>query len=135
MTDKLRFSVSKQIRLRGVRHFGSKGNEYTISLQVDEIQYFPSMCLVQERGNYASSEMDQTSKYAGFDVLFVSPVVLKADREYEIRSVIKGPSSWYGERGQSSTEYQGVVFTFKDPLESNGRTKASRGQFPSFIFT
>ncbi|XP_022783946.1 BTB/POZ domain-containing protein 6-like [Stylophora pistillata] len=135
VTDKLRFSVSKQIRLRGVRHFGSKGNEYTISLQVDEIQYFPTMCLVQESGNYASSEMNQTSKYAGFDVLFVSPVVLKADREYEIRSVIKGPSSWYGERGQSSTEYQGVVFTFKHPLESNSRTKASRGQFPSFIFT
>lgn len=136
-TDKARFSVNKPIRLRGVRHFGSIGNNYTISLQVDDVQYFLPSCLVKQSGRYTSSEfkMDKTDKYAGFDVLFDRPIDLEEDCEYEIKSLINGPLSWYGDRGQNSVECQGVIFTFKDPLESNNRTNASHGQFPCLIFT
>ena len=132
-TDKLKFSVNKPIRLRGVELFGSIGNEYQVSLQVNCTEPF-TKCLVTQSGNYASTAREN-SKYYGFDVLFDRPIHLEAYKYYELLSIIKGPLSWYGQRGQSSVECQGVLFTFKDPYDSRHRTNASCGQFPSLIFT
>ena len=46
--------------------------------------------------------------YHGFDVLFDRPVILKADKEHKVKSLIKGPKSWYSESGEASVECQGV---------------------------
>lgn len=135
--DKVKFSVNKPIRLRGVEHFGSLANEYTVNLKINCIEPFRK-CLVRQSGDYASTAKENC-KYYAFDVLFDRPIHLKACKDYEILSIIKGPLSRYGERSHGSVEYQGVIFTFKDPhhevSEAQRRTNASCGQFPSLIFT
>ena len=133
--DKLTFTVSKPIKLRGVQHFGSECNVYTVSLKVNDVTLIPAMSLVQQSGEYHSANEDGTFEYYGFDVMFDRPIVLEANKEYELESLINGPLSWYGEQGQTSVESQGVLFTFKNPLESSLRTNAFCGQFPSFLFT
>ena len=43
------------------------------------------------------------------------PVLLEANKEYEVKSLITGPPSWYGGDGQTSVECRecrGVQFTF-----------------------
>ena len=134
--DKVRFTVSKPIKLRGVQHFGSEGNVYTVSLKVNDITHVQPMSLVQQSGKYTSAKEDETFEYYGFDVMFDRPIGLEANKEYELESLINGPLSWYGEQGQTSVESQGVLFTFfEDPSVLSYRTNASCGQFPSFVFT
>lgn len=69
--------------------------------------------------------------YDGFDVLFDQPVYLKQSKIYEIVSRITGSRSCYGEKGKTSVECGGVVFSFSDSdaAESNG-TSVTDGQFP-----
>ena len=85
-------------------------------------------------GNYTSEKSD-THAYYGFDVLFDRPVILKADKEYKVKSLIKGPNSWYSEDGQTSVECQGVQFTFSSTGDSSNGTNKSRGQFPGILFS
>ena len=67
-------------------------------------------------------------------MLFNRPVILKADKEYKIKSLIKGPKSWYSESGQASVESQGVQFTFRSSGDSSNGTNENRGQLPEFCF-
>ena len=67
--------------------------------------------LVSRAGNYTSEKSD-THAYYGFEVLFDHPVILEANKEYEVKSLITGPPSWYGGDGQTSVECRGVQFTF-----------------------
>ena len=67
-------------------------------------------------------------------MLFDHPVGLVENKEYELLSLIKGPSSCYGEEGQTPVEADGVQFVFRtSPVPSNG-TSDKRGQFPTFVF-
>lgn len=68
-----------------------------------------------EKGKYSSECMqsDVLGGYHGFDVVFTSPVALKAFRWYSIGASITGPPSCYGNGGMSSVEHSGVNFTFK----------------------
>ena len=90
--------------------------------------------LVSRTGNY-TSERSEADAYYGFDVLFDRPVILKADKEYKVKSLIKGPKSWYSEDGQTSVECQGVQFTFSSTGDSSNGTNKSRGQFPGILFS
>ena len=85
-------------------------------------------------GNYTSERSD-TYAYYCFDVLFDRPVILEADKEYKIKSLIKGPKSWYSESGQASVECQGVQFTFRSSGDSSNGTNVNRGQFPGILFS
>ena len=73
--------------------------------------------------------------YYGFDVLFDRPVILKADKEYKIKSLIKGPTSWCGFGVQTSVECQGVQFTFSSSGDSSNGTDKNSGQFPEILFS
>ena len=84
-------------------------------------------------GNYTSERSD-THAYYCFDVLFDRPVILKADKEYIVKSLIKGPNSWYGDSGQTSVECQGVQFTFSNSGDSSNGTSENRGQLPGILF-
>ena len=85
-------------------------------------------------GNYVSKKSD-TSTYYGFDVLFDRPIILKANKEYKIKSIIKGPTSWYGKDGKTSAKCQGVRFTFRCSAENSNGTDIERGQFPEILFS
>ena len=130
--DRILVAVNKPIKLHGVQHFGSKGGEYMVSTELKDKTDGSS--LVKQSGSYASVK-DETCGYYGFDVLFNHPVSLVEKREYELVSLIKGPSSCYGEGGQTYVDCEGIKFVFRSlPANSNG-TNDSRGQFPAFVFS
>jgi len=105
----LNFSVNKPIMLHGIQHFGSKGRSYTVSTEVKDTTDGSS--LVKQSGSYAS-EIDKTCSYYGFSVLFDGPVCLVENKKYKLESLVEGPNSWYGIKGLTSVESEGVVFTF-----------------------
>ncbi|KAL9982774.1 hypothetical protein ACROYT_G004877 [Oculina patagonica] len=105
--DRVNFSVNKPIKLHGVQHFGSQGGEYKVTTEVKDATGGSS--LVKHTGSYASKK-DETDlhSYHGFDVLFDRPVCLVENKEYQLVSLIRGPSSWYGKEGRASVECQGA---------------------------
>ena len=71
----------------------------------------------------------------GFDVRFDCPVCLVENKEYELVSLIKGPVSWYGEKGQETVESDGVQVTFRTSYGGNNGTSCLLGQFPAFLIS
>ena len=130
--DRIHLTVNKPIKLHGVQHFGSEGGEYVVSTEVKDS--LDRSSLVKQSGSY-TSEKDKTSAYYGYVVLFDHPVSLVENKEYELVSLIKGPSSCYGEDGQTPIEAEGVQFVLRSsPVSSNG-TSDTKGQFPAFVFS
>ena len=131
--DCIYFAVNKPIKLHRVRHFGSRGGEYTVNSDVKDATSFS--CLVEQSGSY-TSEKDETYGYFGFDVWFDSPVYLKENKEYILVSFIKGPKSWYGEGGKAIVDSAGVQFAFRrGTFGSCNGTNEEQGQFPTFFFS
>ena len=81
------------------------------------------------------SEKDSDGIYYGFDVLIDTPVILKSGKRYEIGSMISGPPSWYGGKGQTPVNFEGINFTFSWSASSGNGTNEEQGQFPVILFT
>ena len=126
-------SVNKSVKLHGIQHFGSEGCQYTVSTEVNYTTN--GFSLVNKTGSY-TSEKDEKHGYFGFTVWFDPPLQLHEGKRYEVRSLIQGPSSWYGEQGKPSLECGRVKFNFNttDSGSNNGTGQVS-GQFSAFIFT
>ena len=131
LPDRISFTINKPIKLHGVQHFGSNDGNYTVSIQVKD--HTDGSSLVQHSGSYTSSK-DESYGYFAFDVMFYSPVNLEKNKNYELVSLIKGPSSWYGIKGRESFESTGVRFTFNKGFDRK-RTTEVEGQFPTFFFS
>ena len=129
--DGIVFSVNKSVKLHGIQHFGSEGGQYTVSTEVKNTKN--GFSLVKKTGSY-TSEKDETHGYFGFTVCFDPPLQLHEGRRYEVRSLIEGPSSWYGEEGEPSLECSQVRFNFYLSASSSNGTTESRGQFSAFLF-
>ena len=130
--NSLELIVNKPVWLHGVQHFGSEGDEYTVSLEVKDAKSDLSLAL--KSGSYFS-EKDDTHAFYGFDVKFDNPVCLESGATYDIRSHIAGPASWYGENGKESVQSQKILFSFSNSAASTDGTSVSRGQFPAFLFS
>ena len=131
--DRIVLSVNKSLKLHGIQHFGSEGCQYTVSMDVyDTTNWFS---LVKKTGSY-TSEKDEKHGYFSFTVWFDPPLQLHEGKRYEVRSLIQGPSSGYGEQGKPSLECGQVKFNFytTDSGINNG-TGRGDGQFSAFIFT
>ena len=129
--DRIVLSVNKSVKLHGIQHFGSEGCQYTVSTEVNDTNGFS---LVTKTGSY-TSEKDKTHGYFGFTVYFNSPLQLYRGKRYEVKSLIQGPLSWYGEQGKPSLECSQVEFCFYSTTGGGNGTTESRGQFSGFIFT
>ena len=125
-------SVDKNVRLYGVQHFGCEGCEYSVSMEINDAA--SNLSLAKKSGTYCS-EKDSDGIYYGFDVLIDSPVILESGRKYEIRSMISGPQSWYGAKGETSVNFEGINFTFSRSDSPSNGTNVGRGQFPVFVCT
>ena len=132
--DSVQFSVSKPVTLFGIQHFGSEFGEYTVVTEVKDSADDSS--IVKQSGSYASAKNKlEDNQYYGFDVQFDRPVCLQENKKYKLVSLIKGPSSWYGNAGRTSVECGGGVrFTFTSSDASSNVTSEIWGQFPAFIF-
>ena len=131
--DSLILSVDKVILLHGVQHFGREGGDYTVSMEIKDIT--TDLSASETSGLTYSCEKDLDNVYYGFDVLFDTPVILQSRKIYKIISKISGPSSWYGEEGETEVKFEGINFTFSAPESPNNGTHERRGQFPVFLFT
>jgi len=136
--DCIDFTVDKDIMLHGLCLFGSKNNDYSVTLTIKRTGA-PYFTLVSKTGTY-SSKLLQSSKgnYCGLEILFNPTVVCKKNTKYEINAVVSGPLSWKGSGGVSTVVCSGVTFTFKDitniSIHSNGTTVRD-GQFPEIMFS
>ena len=128
--DCITFTVNKPIKLSGVQHFGFECAEYTVVTEVKDKTDGSS--LAKQSGVYTSVK-DETDSYYGFEVQFDRPVCLEKRKKYKLVSLIKGPSSWYGEEGETSVESMGVLFSFSTSGGSNNGTTDIRGQFPALL--
>ena len=131
--DSVQFSVTKPLKLFGVQHFGCEGGQYTAVTEVKDSRDDSSV--VKLSGSYASIKDTKTNEYYCFDVLFNRPVCLEEHKEYKLVSLIKGPNSWFGNKGQESVECEGVRFIFSSSNASTNSTSVSCGQFPAFLFS
>ena len=125
-------SVDKNVRLYGVQHFGCEGCVYTVSMEIKDKT--TNLSLVKKSGTY-SSEKDSDCIYYGFDVLIDSPVILESGRRYEIRSTISGPQSWYGAKGETSVNFEGINFIFSRSNDPLCCSNEEDGQFPVLLCT
>ena len=134
-SDRICFTVNKDIHLIGVEHFGWEGGIYTVRTQL--IDTVSGSCVASKSGVYSSEEKHQeVTKYYGFTVLFDDAVPIKQNNCYEVVSLVNGLSSWYGGKGKRSVECFGVNFSFSDSEEEtdNNCTGVQIGQFPALLF-
>ena len=135
ISDRIRFTVNKDIHLIGVEHFGREGCTYTVRTEL--IDTVSGSCVASKSGVYSSEEKHQeVAKYYGFTVLFDDAVPVKQNNCYEVVSLVNGDSSWYGNVGKSTVKCFGVTFTFHNTEEQtdNNRTGVDGGQFPVLLF-
>ena len=134
-SDRICFTVSKDIHLIGVEHFGWEGGTYTVRTQL--IDTVSGSCVASKSGVYSSEEKHQeVTNYYGFTVLFDDAVPVKQNNCYEVVSLVNGPSSWCGDKGKRSVECFGVIFSFSNSEEEtdNNCTDVETGQFPALLF-
>ena len=131
--DLIALTVNQSIKLHGIRHFGREGCQYIVAIEVKDTTN--NFSLAKKTESY-SSEKDEKHGYFGFTVCFAPPLHLHEGKRYEVRSLIQGPSSWYGEQGKPSAKCSQVWFSFYTITGGAGNgTSESNGQFPGFIFT
>ena len=129
--DAIVLSVNKSVELHGIEHFGSEGRQYTVSTEVKDTTN--NFTLVKKTGCYSSLKHKKLGYY-GFTVCFDPPLCLHKSKGYEVRSLITGPMSWFGEGGKTPLECGQVQFNFYSSNSNNNGTSESRGQFSAFIF-
>ena len=134
-SDRICFTVNKDIHLIGVEHFGCEGRTYTVKTQL--IDTVSGSCVANKSGVYSSEEKHrEITKYYGFTVLFDDAVPVKQNNCYEVVSLVDGVSSWYGDKGKRTVKCFGVIFSFSDSEEEtdNNCTGVEIGQFPALLF-
>ena len=102
-------SRNTDLLLYGVYVFGSKDNDYLVSLTLKTDK--TGTVLTSREGKFVS--VPHTSgKYHGFDVLFKEPIILRKGGVYYLEARIFGPPSWYGIQGKHSVQCSDVTLTF-----------------------
>ena len=134
-SDRICFTVNKDIHLMGVEHFGREGGTYTVRTEL--IDTVSGSCVANKSEVYSSEEKHQgITNYYGFTVLFDDAIPIKQNICYEVVSLVNGNPSWFGDKGKSTVECFGVTFTFHNTEEKtdNNRTGVIGGQFPVLLF-
>ena len=134
-SDRICFTVDKDIHLTGVEHFGHEGGTYTVRTEL--IDTVSGSCVANKSGVYSSEEKHQeVTNYYGFTVLFDDAVAIKQNNCYEVVSLVNGDPSWYGGEGKRTVECFGVIFSFSNSEEKtdNNNTDMNFGQFPALLF-
>ncbi len=132
-SDSIILCADKNIKLHAVSLFGSENNEYSVTLKVTDL--YSGVVLATKTGKFLSQLVQSEGggrDYDAFDVAFEPPVALEGNTKYWFEAFINGPSSWYGQYGQSRVEHAGVTFSF---MVKGTRTKVTNGQFSDFEFT
>ena len=128
------FSVNRDLIIHGVRLFGSEGVTFNVTVGIYSKGTRSDIDKLTEEVGKFKTDKEMTDGYYGFDVLFKEPVAVKKNEIYEIRAVISGPRSYYGEQGQAQVTANKICFSFSTTA-FGGSTNVDRGQFPKLIFS
>lgn len=129
--DSIKFTVDRDITVLGVGLYGiSNKEDSSRSFSVD-VELLDShndvMC------TYEGSFFADVNKRV-HDILFDEPVIVRGNRPYIIRVLLKGPSTLGGTDGMRDVITEGVRFRFDvDEASFNGTTTAD-GQIPDIVF-
>ena len=131
-TDSIVFTVNRDVSVHGVRLFGSVGARYSLTLGI----YAPPRGekLAQVAGKF-DTDLEITDGYYGYDVTFKTSLAVEENTLHEIRAVINGPMSYYGEKGRAQVSHGKTCFTFSSTKTSDNGTDGDRGQFAEILFT
>ena len=126
-SDALTLTVNKAVLFHGVRLFGDSGGS----------QYEVEFTIKRENVTGTYTPKQDSNGVPGYDVMLSKPIPLLPDEKITIVAKIKGPNSYYGEKGKSSIEVDEVVVTFKDapPGLSTNYTFKESGQFYQFYLS
>ena len=113
-SDYMSLSVNETIELQAVRLFGSKNNEYKVSLEVWDI-YSCSLASVTDIFTSMPMQSDM-GNYHGIRVIFNPSLTLQADTEYFFNAILEGPPTWYGADGVSHKEHDDLIISFYSDL-------------------
>ena len=123
----LGLTVDKNIKLL----FASDSGEYSVTLKVYNCNTYAQVAT--KTGSFLSKPMQcVVGDYQGFEIEFEPSVAFQANTTYQIRALITGPPSWYGQGGVASIESAGVQFSFSNI--GVGQTTFLKGQFAEFVF-
>ena len=114
--DAIQFSVARQVRIVGVRLYGSREGpcEYDVQVDVKEDKQVIAT-------KYLKLQTDGIQET--FPVIFEKPLQIQENKWYTIKAMMKGDSSFYGMRG-----------LVRKSNESANLTDVERGQIPDIIF-
>lgn len=127
--DAVSFRCSQDILIKGFKLYGSSQGaaELEINLRLLQEPYRANVAIKR-----AIVETD--GKQKAYSVYFDKPAALRVDRLYTVSLIVKGPTTYYGVKGQETVLKEGVMFTFcQTPLSTNN-TNTERGQIPGIIF-
>ncbi|KAK3588856.1 hypothetical protein CHS0354_035998 [Potamilus streckersoni] len=128
-TDAIMFSVSKNVLIHGVTVYGccQGAGKYDIMLAIKEAPYSVDKSMKRQQLATDSSEKM-------YNIYFDEPILIEKDKQYNIVLIMKGPGSYYGVKGKSEIECEGVKFRFKTSSLSDNTTNEVRGQLPGIAF-
>jgi len=141
--DCIDFQVDREIKLHGIRMFGSEIDDYVVILRIIDTRFHT--VLATKSGKFSSTRVQfQSSFYYGYDVFFDSPVKLEKDVKFRVLAAIDGPDSMYGVDGSPSVQCHGVTFSFSESDDQDNNcthvhplctdSDERMGQFPEFFF-
>ena len=138
--DCIDLKIDKDIKLHGIRMFGSENGDYFTILRI--IDTNDDYVVAAKSGKFSSVRVQsQSICYYGFDILFDDPVFLSSDHKYRVIAVMDGPDSSYGIECSSSIVCHGVTFSFFTVERNNSLqnyqpndTDVNGGQFAEFLF-
>lgn len=131
--DCILFSVDNDIMLHGIRMFGSKDQQYSVFLTVED---FLDDEVLLDTGEQEFSSLAlpcKEKKLYGFDIWF-DPVVARKNTLYLVKAFIIGLDSCCGHRGVDTVRCQDVTFFFESGPLHDDKTTVGHGQFAEFFF-
>ena len=124
--DAIDFSVNMDRSLRGYLLWGpySSGlHSYTVRMEVYDAQG------ARLRSTFHSVSTSSTT----YEVLFSSPVLIRANRWYSAVAHIVGPNAHQGRGGQSPISCNGWTMRFRTSGRSKNGSNQSYGQIPALL--
>ncbi|KAK3588857.1 hypothetical protein CHS0354_035999 [Potamilus streckersoni] len=123
------FSSSKDVFIHGVTVYGS----------CQGAGIYDAVVAIKEGSINADKaikrvELSTDTNEKVYEIDFDTPVLIEKGKQYDIVLTMKGPASYYGEKGKSEIECEGVQFKFGKSKYSDNTTNEGRGQLPGIIF-
>ncbi|KAL3858384.1 hypothetical protein ACJMK2_012975 [Sinanodonta woodiana] len=128
-SDAIMISSSKDVLIHGVTVYGS----------CNGVGLYDAVVVI--KGGSLSADMATKKvqlstdiKEKVYEIFFDTPVLMENGKQYNIVLTMKGPASYYGEKGKTEIESEGVIFKFEKSKFSDNTTNEGRGQLPGIIF-